>query len=159
MDGCGTTMNVLFNSLFENSLRLLLLLDVYDLPQTLDTLYAVDFITVYGETFGISNLNINGDNEYKYSEFVSRRENVKEALRDLVLNGTVQAVGYKGGMSYIITPEGEDFCHSLNSEYAVEYRKNAEAAVRATAGKSERAIISMINKLSAKALKEGVAHE
>lgn len=157
MDGCETTMNVLFNSLFENGLRLLLLLDTYDLPQTLDTLYAVDFITVYGEAFGISKLNLNGDNEYKFSEFMSRRENVKEALRELVFNETVQAVGYKGGISYVITPSGEDFCHSLNSEYAVEYRKNAEVAVRATAGKSERAIILMINKLSAKALREGVS--
>lgn len=150
------TMNVLFNSLFENSLRILLLLDVYDLPQTLDTLYTVDFITFYGKTFGMSKSNLNGDNEYKFSEFVSRRENVKEALRELVLNGTVQAVGYKGGISYVITTEGEDFCQSLNSEYAVEYRKNAEAAVRASAGNSERAIISKINKLSANALRKAL---
>lgn len=153
------TMNALFNSVFENCLRILILLDVYDLPQTLDTLYAVDFITVYGEAFGISKSNLNGDNEYKFSEFVSRRESVKEALRELVLNGTVQAVGYKGGMSFVITPEGEDFCESLNSEYAIEYRKNAKAVISATEGKSERDIISMINKLSAKALKEGVAYE
>jgi len=25
-------------------------------------------------------------------------------------------------MAYVITPEGEDFCGSLNSAYAVEYR-------------------------------------
>lgn len=45
-----------FNSIFENSLRLLILLDIYDMPQTVDMLYAVDFMTVYGRSFGITEL-------------------------------------------------------------------------------------------------------
>lgn len=149
---------MLYNSLFENGLRLLLLLDVYDMPQTMDMLYAVDFITVYGKSFGISDTDLNGENEYKFSEFVSRRESVQNALNELVLNGTVEAVGYKGNLCFIISSEGEDYCHSLSSEYAAEYRKNAAAAVRITSGKTEREIITAINKLSAKSLQEGVKH-
>ena len=103
-------MDKLFNSTFENSLRLLILLDEYDMPQTLDMLYVVDFMTVYSATFGITDQNLNGDNEYKFSVFASHREGVKEALKELVLDGTAQAVSYKEGLSYIITPEGEDFC-------------------------------------------------
>ena len=81
-------MDRLFNSTFENSLRLLLLLDEYDMPQTLDMLYAVDFMTIYSEPFGLSEQNLNGDNDLKYSEFASQRDLVKEALKELVLNGT-----------------------------------------------------------------------
>jgi len=95
-----------FNSTFENSLRLLVLLDIYDMPQTVDMLYAVDFMTVYGKSFGITETNLNGDNEYRFSEFASRREPVRAALKEMVLNGTAQALSYKNGLAYIITPEG-----------------------------------------------------
>ena len=75
-------MDRLFNSTFENSLRLLILLDEYDMPQTLDMLYAVDFMTIYSKPFGLSEQNLNGDNDLKFSEFASQRDLVKEALKD-----------------------------------------------------------------------------
>jgi hypothetical protein len=84
--------NKLFNTTFENALRLLILLDVFDYPQTLDMLYAVDFMAAYGATFHITTSNLNGDNQYKFSEFASRREAVKLALKELVLDGMVQAI-------------------------------------------------------------------
>lgn len=145
-----------FNSIFENSLRLLILLDIYDMPQTVDMLYAIDFMTVYGKSFGITETNLNGDNEYRFSEFASRREPVRAALKEMVLNGTAQAVSYKKGLAYIITPEGEDYCESLESDYAKEYSHNAEKVISEMAGKTERAIISDINKKSAEALRKGV---
>lgn len=145
-----------FNTTFENSLRLLMLLDIYDLPQTVDMLYAIDFITVYGKSFNITDSNLNGDNEYRFSEFASRRESVREALKELVLNGTAQAVSYRDGLAYIITPEGEDFCQSLNSQYALEYKQCAKTVIEHMAGKKARAIISDINKKSAEALRKGV---
>ncbi len=149
-------MDRLFNSTFENSLRLLILLDEYDMPQTLDMLYAVDFMTLYSEPFGLSEHNLNGDNDLKFSEFASQRDLVKEALRELVLNGTVEAVSYKDGLSYIITPEGEDYCDSLTSEYAREYRKIAKSVIDATKGKSKRALIAAIYKLGGKSFRQEV---
>ena len=143
-------MDRLFNSTFENSLRLLLLLDEYDMPQTLDMLYAVDFMTIYSEPFGLSEQNLNGDNDLKYSEFASQRDLVKKALKELVLNGTAEAVSYKDGLSYIITPEGEDYSGALASEYAREYRKAAKSVINATKGKSERSLIAEIFKLGGK---------
>lgn len=143
-------MDRLFNSTFENSLRLLILLDEYDLPKSLDMLYAVDFMTLYGASFGITDQNLNGDNEYKFSVFASHRESIQEALKALVLNGTAQAVSYNEGLAYIITPEGEDFCQSLSSTYAKEYRKAAQAVIKAVGKRSERATIDAIYKLSAK---------
>ena len=121
-------MEMLFNSTFENSLRLLILLDEYDLPKT--------------PRFGVTDRNLNGNNEYKFSVFASHRESVKEALKELVLNGTVLAVSYNHGLSYIISPEGEDFCGSLESDYAKEYRKNVKAVIKAVGNRSERTLIS-----------------
>lgn len=149
-------MDRLFNSTFENSLRLLILLDEFDMPQTLDMLYAVDFMTLYSEPFGLSDHNLNGDNDLKFSEFASQRDLVKDALKELVLNGTAEAVSYKDGLSYIITPEGEDYCVLLDSEYAHEYRINAKSVIAATKGKSERALIAAIYKLGGKSFHQEV---
>ena len=147
-------MDRLFNSTFENSLRLLILLDEYDMPQTLDMLYAVDFMTIYSKPFGLSEQNLNGDNDLKFSEFVSQRDLVKEALKELVLNGNAEAVSYKDGLSYIITSEGEDYSGALTSEYAREYRKAAKSVINATKGKSERSLIAEIFKLGGKSYRQ-----
>lgn len=144
--------NKLFNTTFENSLRLLLLLDVFDYPQTVDMLYALDFMSAYGATFHITPSNLNGDNQYKFSEFASRREAVKLALKELVLDGMVQALNQNDGITYVISSEGEDYCSSLASEYAREYSNNAKLVIESVYGKSERELISGINKLSSKSL-------
>lgn len=142
--------NKLFNTTFENALRLLILLDVYDYPQTLDMLYAVDFMATYGRTFNITEDNLNGDNQYKFSEFASRREAVKIALKALVLDGLVQALNLNDGITYTVSSDGEDYCNSLESEYATEYRRNAQLVIKSVAGKTERELISKINKMSAR---------
>ena len=142
--------NKLFNTTFENALRLLILLDVYDYPQTLDMLYAVDFMATYGKTFNITEDNLNGDNQYKFSEFASRREAVMIALKALVLDGLVQALNLNDGIAYTVSSDGEDYCNSLESDYATEYRRNAQLVIKSVAGKTERELISKINKMSAR---------
>ena len=142
--------NKLFNTTFENALRLLILLDVYDYPQTLDMLYAVDFMATYGKTFNITEDDLNGDNQYKFSEFASRREAVMIALKALVLDGLVQALNLNDGIAYTVSSDGEDYCNSLESDYATEYRRNAQLVIKSVAGKTERELISKINKMSAR---------
>ena len=75
---------------------------------------------------------------------------MKEGLKELVLNGTAQAVSFEGGLCYIITPEGEDYSESFDSEYADEYRRIAQKVIRMTADRSERTLIDAVYKLSAK---------
>lgn len=141
--------NKLFNSLFENALRLVILLDAFDLPQTLDKIYAVDFMAQYGKVFGISENNLNGDNpSYMYGEFASRRELTKEALKNLVLKGMVQPLNMSDGIMYVITPEGEEFCQLLDDEYAVEYRNAATKAVVSTNEQDSRTLVSSLYRLS-----------
>lgn len=148
-------MNRLFNSNFENSLRLLILMDEFVMPKSVDMLYAADFMSAYGATFQLSQVDLNGENPYKFSEFASRRGVVREALKELVLEGYVVPLKLDKGFAYTISSEGEDYCQSLESEYAAEYRRVASKVVRAIGDKSERTIISMINKMSANTLKGG----
>lgn len=142
-------MNKIFNTVFENSLRMILLLDLYDMPQSIDMLYAVDFMTQYGKTFGITNVELNGSNPFKFSEFVGRRELVQESLRQLVLKGLAQPIETCKGMTYVISAEGEEYCASLDSEFSMKYREYAKQTIEMVGDQTERQIIMQINKMSA----------
>ena len=75
-------MQKLFNSTFEVSLRLMLLLSVTgDVPMTVDRIAAYDVITIYSRDFGLSEEVLHGDNEFGLSEFASRRNKTQIALR------------------------------------------------------------------------------
>lgn len=149
------TMNKLFNSPFENSLRVLILLDEFGIQQSLDMIYATDFIVSYGATFGVSESDLNGDNQYKFSEFASRRESVRTALKQLVLDGLVLPVNDQNGIMYRITDAGEAYSQSLDSDYAKEYRYTAQKTVELVSDKTERTIIERINRMSAESLRKG----
>ena len=147
--------NKLFNSVFENSLRILLLLAEFNCGQSLDKIYALDFMVSYGATFGVSKVDLNGDNQYKFSEFASRREIVRLALKQLVLEGLVWPDNSAAGILYSITDEGREYSATLESEYAEEYRNTARKVVEIVSDESERTIIDRINKMSAEALRKG----
>ena len=148
-------MNKLFNSVFENSLRILLLLAEFDCGQSLDKIYATYFMVTYGATFGVSESDLNGDNQYKFSEFASRREIVRLALKELVLEGMVLPENSATGILYSITNAGRDYSATLTSEYAEEYRSTARKIVEIVSNAAERTIIHKINKMSAESLRKG----
>ncbi len=148
-------MNKLFNSAFENSLRILLLLTEFNCGQSLDKLYVSDFMVSYGATFGVSEFDLNGDNQYKFSEFASRREIVRLALKQLVLDGLVMPTSSDIGILYAITDAGREYSVSLESEYAEMYRNTARKIVKIVLDEPERTIIDRINKMSAKSLTKG----
>lgn len=147
--------NKLVNSEFENSLRILLLLAEFDCGQSLDKIYATDFMVSYGATFGVSESDLNGDNQYKFSEFASRREIVRQALKQLVLDGLVWPDNSATGILYFITDAGREYGDALDSEYAEEYRSTARRIVEMVSDVPERSIIDKINKMSAESLRKG----
>lgn len=130
-------------------------MDEFFEPKSLDMLYAADFMTAYGATFHLSNTDLNGENPYKYSEFASRREVVQSALKQMVLDGYAVPVKLDSGIAYTISSDGEDYCQSLESEYAKEYRQVASRVIKSIGNKSERSVIAAINLMSADELKGG----
>ena len=152
-------MSSIFNTSFEVSLRILLALSVGDRPKTSDMIAALDFITVYGRNFGISEINLHGDNCYKYGEYATRRVMVKKALKSLVVNGMVDVYEKDGGFHFGINDIGEVYCASLVNEYATEYAQAAKRAVAYMDGKDEREIVAQIGRMAATALRPGGRNE
>lgn len=148
-------MNRVFNTTFEVSMRVLLLLFVDGRPKTSDMIAAIDFLTVYGKSFGITDTNLHGENAYKYGEFANRRRIVKQALKTLVVDGKVDVYEKDGGFHFAINDAGETFCALLTSAYAEEYMQTAKLVLAYIGNKTERALIMEINKQSTMTLKAG----
>lgn len=116
-----------YNSVFEIKLRILLLLE-HSRQEFLssDMIAALDFITVYGKEFNVSDINLHGDNRFKFSELPSRREKVFSALKELVKDNMVD-IDLSKGFQFQINNRGYQFIENLEGNYAIEYSQIADA--------------------------------
>jgi hypothetical protein len=120
---------------------------------TAEKLAALDFVAIYGASFGITESNLHGDGDYKFSEFAVRRELTQKALRELVQRGFVKVANSSYGFVYTITEAGKAFCEELTDEYAAEYRENLVFVADEIGEMSERDITAFINQHSVNSLK------
>ena len=146
-------MNEVFNTPFEISLRMVLLLSACDNAITADRAAALDFITVYSSAFHLSQQSINGENDFGFSEFATRRELVNKALKSMVIDGLMAVRRDELGYQYSLSPSGRKFCSSLNSEYAKEYSKLAAITVRSMKTKSDVDLLTLITHESTQSLR------
>lgn len=152
-------MTNVFNTTFELSLRVLLALEVsINRPQTVDMITAIDFITVYGKDFNISEENLHGDNSYRFCELAVRRDLIIGALKSLVLDELVSVLASKNGFTYSINDKGKNFCNELECTYAIEYREAAVKAQSYISLHKKKDILKLINQQSLLALQRGVSN-
>jgi len=138
-------MNKVLGSVFEVSLRVMLLLEVAN-PRMLSTeeLAAFDYMSVYAKDFGFSDENLHGNGTYRFGEYASRRNLVQQAVKQLVLDRLITVNVLESGFSYSLNESGEEYCRQLQSDYSDWYRFYAESAIRSTQGKSELNLTKMI---------------
>ena len=152
-------MNSVFNTPFEISLRTLIMLEIAnEQPETADMIAAADFITVYGRDFGISKINLHGDNSYKFSEFAQCRELVNMAVKLLVKKGLINVSLTKNGFSYSINQRGLSYCTRLKSDYADTYRCLAIQTRKYIADRSEARVFTLINRQAISSLQRRKAN-
>lgn len=130
----------------ETSLRMALLLEALgNKGMTANMLAALDFITVYGHDFNITDKNLHGNGIYRFGEFTLRREMVRNALKPLVTQGLVTVQTLNHGFVYVLSDNGHDFSSEFESDYADNYRLSAELVVNALGKVSEREVIGIVN--------------
>jgi hypothetical protein len=140
-------MNSLLGSEFETSLRILILFEAaFEEPLNEETIAMLDFMTIYSRDFEITDSNLHGESNYRFAEFTSRRELVKSAVKQLVLDGLINVLQTKNGFEYILNQDGLEFVSHLNSEYADTYYETAMQVLVRTRGMSQRVISELINK-------------
>ena len=148
-------MNKVFNTPFENSLRILLMLSIIKKPITADMVSALDFISLYGNSFKITDSNLHGENLSNFSEFTSRREIVASSLKELVIKGLVVISNQLNGFCYAISKTGHDVATQLDTDYATEYLACIRSALSFAKDKTEKQLLSLINEYAVNALKHG----
>lgn len=143
----------LFNTPFEMSLHILLLLDAVDLEFTVERITGYDFIAVYAQDFGFNVESLNGDNGFAFSELAVKRNLMKAAVKDLVLDGLVIAKDSTNGIDYTLSESGRKMSRSFQSEYAMKYRKIVKRVHRRYKEKTDIELSGIINKQSTKSLR------
>ena len=147
--------NKVFNTPFEFSLRVMLILACADEAKAVDEIAVLDFISVYGKAFGIAESNLHGDNEFKYGEFVARLNTIKQSVKSLAIDRFINAVPSKNGLTYMIAEGGKSYINSLQCDYAAEYREVVKCALTHIGRKSMREVIAEINQKAVAALRIG----
>ena len=144
-----------FNTTFEISMRLLLMLSLVNKRGlTLDSLATADFIANYSKEFGLADNNLHGDNEFSFSEFSIRRSLAQDAIKQLVLEGMIKVSYSRTGFSYSISERGQAFCNTLTSDYAKEYRLYAKEAIAYMNLKKEKELLNLISREASKSLRK-----
>ena len=117
-------MNNLFNTEFEVSMRLLLLLFNVNKPLTKDEIAYLDFITIYSNTYGFENENLNGECVYPLNELTIQMKLIQASIKSLVVSGFIEATANRDkGFLYKITNEGISITQIMSSDYSYDYSK------------------------------------
>lgn len=145
--------NKLFNTPFELSLHVVLLLDVADTGLTLDRIAAYDFIAIYCEDFGVADRSLNGENGFAFSELSARRNLTKTAIKDLVVDGLVVATDDETGILYSVSDSGRKMSEGFQSEYAERYKELMRLVVEKYGNCSDVQLFNEINRQSTKSLR------
>ena len=141
-------MKSLYNTTFEVTLRLIILLNAANKPLNIDKITYLDFISIYAKEFGLTDKNLNGENHYKYGEISAKRRSISVALKRLVIDRFVKATVSSSGLVYSIDAIGESYANCLDSEYAEEYKIAANLAFSSFGDMDEKAILAIIKEKS-----------
>lgn len=145
--------NKLFNSPFEMSLRIILLLASAPKEKfSVDRIIGLDFISCYAADFGLPFPNLHGDNGYRYGEIVGRRLLVQEAVKSLVTSGLVE-VTVNQGYQFSISDSGKKYANSMKTGYAREYKETVGAAILKYKDNTDTGILAEIQNLAINTLR------
>lgn len=142
-----TNEQQLFNTPFEASLRILLLLSIDETKEySQDEIVTADFISTYAKEFSLADKNLHGDGEFCFAEYTNRRALIKSAIQTLVLDRLLLFTATGNGFSYKISPAGMQYVQKLYTEYAKEYIAVATTVWDYLSTLSNSAALSLVNK-------------
>lgn len=140
--------NDVFNTPFENMLRILLLCNTLKKSANIDKLAALDFICIFGKKCRVLDKNLHGDNEFGFSEFTTKREKINEAIKIAVKSGFVTVNKTDKGFLYSISDRGKEVVKGLDSPYARSYVIGAKIVCNRFSSYTDEGILKYISDLS-----------
>lgn len=144
----------LFNTPFESSLRVLLVLySIKPLAITVDRITAYDFMTIYGKDFDVTSFNLHGDNSFNFSELPSKRTSISNGIKESALNGMITVKQTNFGFCYAISELGTQYVVAFSSNYAKQYLEVIKKVHHLNKSKTDAALTTEINNKAIKNLR------
>lgn len=143
-------MTQIFNTNFEVSRRLLLLLSAFDRDLDIDVISILDLIVTYSKNYDLGDENLHGDNKLSFSEITARRQLTSHAIKDLAFKNLIDVIVSPNGFIYKINKNGIALCDSMTSIYSVEYLREAKKLNEKLGNKTNQEIINYANKYNTK---------
>lgn len=134
-----------FNTEFEVSLRLLLLMDCLGSRVTADKATALDYIALYGKEFGITGYNLHGDNRLGFSAIAARRQIINKTLKTMVLDGWLNVTNTSKGFCYSLSEGASRAADRLSEGYSEVYRLAVRAAIKKYGDLNEEQLLEKIS--------------
>lgn len=113
-------MMKIFNSTFETSIRILILLNQINLPINHERIVYYDLMACFAKDFGITGYNLHGEDHTESAELPARRIRIKNALKRLVLAGYILPQE-DNAFFFTLSEKGRQYVKELTSEYAGKY--------------------------------------
>lgn len=135
----------IFNTPFENMLRILLLLETSQASMNIDRITSLDFLSIYGRSWDVLDENLHGNNRFDFAEFTHKRTVMRQAICMAVKNDFIEVVFNPKGIQYKINDRGKEVASMFNSEYANEYRSGAAVIIARFSEYSDVAILEFIH--------------
>lgn len=143
-------MTQIFNTNFEVSRRLLLLLSAFNRDLDIDVISILDLITTYSKNYDLGDINLHGDNKLSFSEITARRQLTLQALKDLAFKNLIDVTVSADGFIYKINNNGLSLCKTMTSIYSIEYLREAKKLNEKLGNKTNQEIINFANKYNTK---------
>jgi len=115
----------IFNTEFEVSMRILILLSKCKNALDEEKILYLDYFTIYSKNYGFNDDNANGDGTFMINDLSSQKVLIKNSLKELVLQGFVKVQNTNQGFLYLINDDGLEICEKMSSDYSKEYKECA----------------------------------
>lgn len=137
-----------FNSVYETSMRLVLLLFAFDAPLSSEELFVFDFVATYGKEFGLTDVSLNGDSEFTLSKATLRRKRVMEAISYLVRNGYITLIAEENETKYELTERGNEFYKKISQTgYSEKYILTVELGKKELFTKKNKVLDLLLDRI------------
>lgn len=138
-------MNNLYNSIYEISSRLLVVL-LSQSKLTLQKAACLDYMTIYAHDFDKTLISIHPDNINRNADLPSMMPIYSNSVNYLAIKGLVEMCITSQGITYTPKQSVGEIVNLFSCEYLVHYQKNLKKIIELYGSYKEKQLIVLINK-------------
>lgn len=136
----------IFDTPFENMLRVLLLLSEAPNRPNVDKIAAIDFISIYGKSFGMLDNDLHGVNRFNFAEFTHKRGMISKAIDLAVANDLIDIRRTPDGLVFAINDRGRELLDGITSSYATSYLSGLKEIIYKLWKREDIELLEFINR-------------